>query len=74
MPDYKQAGSEEVTKAQKLIAEANADPDKDTAKQKLHEAIKLLDRCINGAYIAGQVKDKARGQKEIASNKLKSLG
>jgi uncharacterized membrane-anchored protein len=75
MSDHRLAGSADLTKAQALIAEANAnaDTDKDTAKQQLNEAIRLLDDCINGAYIAEPLKQQARGQKEIALKKLNSI-
>lgn len=73
MSDQRLPGSKDVTDAQKLIAEANADADKDTAKQKLSEAITLLDNCI-GSYTTGQVKAQALEQKKIAEEKLRSLG
>lgn len=75
MSDHRLPGSGDITEAQKLIAEAEAvaNNDKDTAKQKLHEAIALLDNCI-GSYTTGQVKDQAREQKQRAEEKLSSLG
>ena len=75
MSDHRLPGSEDVTKAQQLIAAAEgvAKNDRDTAKQKLQEAITLLDDCI-GSYTTGQVKEQAVQEKQRAEEILSSLG